>query len=156
MSLQLETSITLAFNLLYISLGWLVLFTATLLRDGSYTLEDRPMYQTPCSSHLHFHKLVWLKAKQLIWNFHTQLKEIPVALCLVVTVNGDLRGAFSKLLIITETKEILGKHLLRRFSRNHQHHHCCYGQNKIYTYFTKQIFTSPNLGWELEINLFAI
>ena len=56
------------------------------------------------------------------------VKEIPVAAMPRGHVNGDLRGAF-KAVVNTETKRnSWSKHLLRRFSRNHQHHYCCYGQ----------------------------
>ena len=83
------------------------------------------------------------------------VKEIPVAAMPRGHVNGDLRGAF-KAVVNTETKEnSWSKHLLRRFSRNHQHHHCCYDNKIPYTYFTKQIFTHPTLAENLN-DLFAI
>ena len=74
------------------------------------------------------------------------VKEIPVAAMPRGHVNGDLLGAF-KAVVNTETKEILGASIFsRRFSRNHQHHYCCYGQQDSLT-LTSQNKSSLTQPW---------
>ena len=105
-----------------------VLFTATLLEMAATHFEDRlnvpnTMFITPALSQV---GLTESQAADLKLPY--AVKEIPVAAMPRGHVNGDLRGAF-KAVVNTETKRnSWSKHLLRRFSRNHQHHHCCYGQ----------------------------
>ncbi len=125
------------FNLLIASLDGFPLSTATsLLEMAAHTW--RPSHVPHhVYLHLHFHKLVWLKAKQLIWN-SIRCGEIPVA-AMLWSRNGDLLHVLQSV-VNTETKK-LSK--IRRFSRNHQHHHCCHGQQKLLHYFTKQ-FHPPN------------
>ena len=108
------------------------------------------MYQTPCLSHLPFHKLVLTESQAADLKLPYAVKEIPVAAMPRGHVNGDLRGP-SKLLSILKTKEILGATIFSwRISRNHQHHHCCYGQQDSLHLLHKTNLHSPNLGWKLE------
>ena len=135
----------MAFNLPYISLDDFRVVYSYLAGDGSYTLEDRlnvpnTMFITPALSQV---GLTESQAADLKLPY--AVKEIPVAAMPRGHVNGDL-VELSKLWLILKQKKFLEQHLLRRFSRNHQHHHCCYGQQDSLHLLHKTNLHSPNLG----------
>ena len=132
----------------YISLDDFRVVYSYLAGDGSYTSKTVSMYQTPCSSHLHFRNgLTESQAADLKLPY--AVKEIPVAA--MPSRSRKWRPSWSLQSCCQHwNKEILGGNIFSEGSpRNHQHHTVLW-ITESHTLTSDKTNLHSNLGWKLE------